>query len=165
MGSFQPDQFDLAILEVVQEDGALSHREIGERVNLSAASVHRRIRRLEDENFITSNVAVVDPAKVGRPIAIVVEVRVESEKLRLLDGTRRRFRDHPDVQQCYYVTGEADFVLVVNVASMDHYDALTRELFHGDPNVTRFRSLVVMNKVKVGLGTPVRPIGNEKSPA
>jgi len=95
----------------------------------------------------------------------VVEVRVESEKLRLLDGTRRRFRDHPDVQQCYYVTGEADFVLVVNVASMDHYDALTRELFHGDPNVTRFRSLVVMNKVKVGLGTPVRPIGNEKSPA
>lgn len=158
MRSFQPDEFDLAILEVLQENGAMPHREIGERVNLSAASVHRRIRRLEDEKFIIGNVAVVDPAMVGRPIAIVVEVHIESERLHLLDETRRRFRDHPDVQQCYYVTGEADFVLIVNVASMSHYDALTRELFLGNPNVKRFRSLIVMNKVKVGLGTPVRPL-------
>lgn len=158
MKSFQPDAFDLAILELVQEHGALAHREIGERVNLSAASVHRRIRRLEDENFIIGNVAVIDPAKVGRPITIVVEVHVESERLQLLDETRRRFRDHPDVQQCYYVTGEADFVLVVNVASMSHYDAVTRELFLDNSNVKRFRSLVVMNKVKVGLTTPVRPV-------
>lgn len=111
---------------------------------------------MEDEKVITANVAVVDPAKVGRPIAIVVEVHVESERPQVLDETRRRFRDNPEVQQCYYVAGEADFVLVVNVASMDHYDALTRELFLDNPNVKRFRSLVVMNKLKVSLATPVR---------
>lgn len=158
MSSYQPDPFDLAIVEILQQDNTTPHREIGERVNLSAASVHRRVRRLEAEGFIVANVAVVDPAKFGRPITIVVEVHVESERLQLLDETRRRFRDHPDVQQCYYVTGEADFVLILNVASMSHYDALTRELFLDDSNVKRFRTLVVMNRVKTGLTTSVRPL-------
>jgi Lrp/AsnC family leucine-responsive transcriptional regulator len=151
---YRPDAFDLAILDLLQADAALSHREIGERVNLSAAAVHRRVRRLEAEGVILGTVAIVDPACLGRPITIVAEVHVESERLDLLDEVKRRFRDCPDVQQCYYVTGEADFVLVLTVASMGHYDALARELFFADANVRRFRTLVVMDRVKARLATP-----------
>jgi DNA-binding Lrp family transcriptional regulator len=57
----------------------------------------------------------------------------------------------PEVQQCYYVTGEADFMLVVVVPTLQEYEALTQRLFFGDPNIRRFRSFVVMNRVKASL--------------
>lgn len=149
------DAFDRAILRILQQDNTTPQRLIGEQVNLSAAAVNRRIRRMQDEGVITGNAAILDPALVGRPITIVVEVNVESEQLDLLDATKQSFLADAEVQQCYYVTGDADFVLVVTVASMGDYEALTRRLFFGNRNVRRFRSLVVMDRIKAALAVPV----------
>lgn len=150
-GKIPLDPFDLAILEILQRNNMTPQRLIGEEVNLSPAAVHRRIRRMQDEGVIVGNYAVIDPAQVGLPFTIVVEVNVESERLDLLDAAKRSFAEDPEVQQCYYVTGDADFVLIVNVPSMAAYEALTRRLFFGNHNVKRFRTLVVMDRIKAGL--------------
>lgn len=149
------DSFDLAILAILQQDNTTPQRIIGERVNLSAAAVHRRIRRMTAERVIVGNAASLDPARVGLPITIVVEVHIESERLDLFDAARTIFSNAPEVQQCYYVTGDADFILVVVVASMAEYEALTRRLFFENHNVKRFRTLVVMDRIKVGLAVPL----------
>lgn len=149
------DDFDLRILDILQRDNATPQREIGEAVNLSAPAVQRRIKRLEESGVISANVAVVEPDRVGRPITIIVEISVESEQIDLLDATKATFAAAPEVQQCYYVTGEADFVLVVTVASMAEYEALTRRLFFADPNIKKFRTLVAMDRVKAGLTVPL----------
>ena len=74
------DSFDLAILEILQGDNTTPQRLIGERVNLSAAAVHRRIKRMEAEGVIVGNIASLDPTRVGRPITIIVEVGIENEQ-------------------------------------------------------------------------------------
>jgi DNA-binding Lrp family transcriptional regulator len=154
--AFPPlDRFDRAILAILQEDNTTPQRRIGERVNLSAAAVQRRIRRMEESGVIEANVARVDPAKLGRAIGLVVEVSIESERLDLLDAAKARFAAAPEVQQCYYVTGETDFVLIVTVADMTEYQALTRRLFFADGNVKSFRTHVVMDRVKTGGAIPV----------
>lgn len=149
------DGFDLRILEILQQDNKTSQREIGELVNLSAPAVQRRIKSMEAAGVISANVAVVDPASVGQAITIVVEVKVESERVDLLDATKKSFAAAPEVQQCYYVTGESDFILVVTVPTMGHYEALTRRIFFENSNIKRFRTLVVMDRVKVSLAVPV----------
>jgi len=149
------DAFDRAILAILQKDNATPQRAIGERVNLSAPAVQRRIKRMEETGVIRANVALVDPAKVGHPITIFVEVEVESERAELIDAAKRGFAQVSEVQQCYYVTGEADFILVVTVATMADYEALTRRLFFENNNVKRFRTFVAMDRVKVGLEVPV----------
>ncbi|MFL5163523.1 MAG: Lrp/AsnC ligand binding domain-containing protein, partial [Microvirga sp.] len=80
---------------------------------------------------------------------------VISETAELIDAAKREFTSVPEVQQCYYVTGEADFVLVVVVSTMTAYEALTRRLFFGNNNVKRFRTFVAMDRVKVGLAVPL----------
>src|SRR5581483_6924933 len=147
------DRFDLAILEIVQRDNTTPLRTIGEAVNLSAAAVQRRIKRMRENGIIIGNASVVDPAKVGRAITILVEV--ESERIDLIEGVRESLKAAPEVQQCYYVTGDSDFVVVVTVATMSEYEALTRRLFFTNHNVKRFRTLVVMDRVKVGLYVPL----------
>lgn len=149
------DEFDLKILDILQRNNAVPQREIGEAVNLSAPAVQRRIKRMEESGVIAANVAVVDPEKVGRPITIVIEVEVASEQIELLDAAKASFAAAPEVQQCYYVTGEADFVLIVTVASMAEYEALTRRLFFANPNIRRFRTLVAMDRIKTGMAVPL----------
>nr|WP_239468556.1 Lrp/AsnC family transcriptional regulator [Microvirga arvi] len=141
----------------LQRDNTTPQRVIGEAVNLSAPAVQRRIRRMEEAEVIQANVAMIDPAQVGQPITIFVEVEVEviSETAELIDAAKREFAAVPEVQQCYYVTGEADFVLVVVVPTMTAYETLTRRLFFGNNNVKRFRTFVSMDRVKVGLAVPL----------
>ena len=149
------DRFDLAILEVLQRDNHTPQRLIAEAVGLSAPAVQRRIRRMEESGAIAANVAVVDPAVVGRALTLFVEVEMESERAEMLETAKRAFAAASEVQQCYYVTGEADFVLVVTVASMAEYEALTKRLFFANNNVKRFRTFVAMDRVKVGLTVPL----------
>ncbi|TPM36378.1 Lrp/AsnC family transcriptional regulator [Mesorhizobium sp. B2-3-5] len=149
------DSFDLAILAILQRDNTTPQRLIGGAVNLSAPAVQRRIKRMEQTGVIASNVAVVDPAAVGQPITIFVEVELESERSELIDAAKRQFSAAAEVQQCYYVTGEADFILVITVADMGAYEALTRKLFFGGNNVRKFRTFVAMDRVKVGLTVPL----------
>ena len=145
------DPFDRKILTLLQRDNRMAQRDIAEAVNLSSSSVNRRIAAMEAAGIISANVAVVDPAKVGRPITIIVEITVESERLDLLDAVKRRFVECPQVQQVYYVTGDVDLVLVMNVADMAEYERLTRALFFAGGNVRRFRTLVAMERSKVSL--------------
>jgi DNA-binding Lrp family transcriptional regulator len=149
------DGFDRKILALLQQDSRTPQREISEAVHLSASAVNRRIAAMEGAGVISKNVALVDAAKVGKPITIIVEVMLENERLELLDAARRRFVACPAVQQVYYVTGEVDFVLIVNVADMAEYERLTRELFFAESNIKSFRTMVAMERSKVSLAVDV----------
>lgn len=144
------DAFDLAILRILQDDNTTPQRTIGEAVNLSAPSVQRRIRRMKAEGIIARNVAVVAPEAVGLPLTIFVQVELVSETPEDIDRMKRRFRDAPEVQQCFYVTGDADFMLVVIVESMAAYEDFTRRVFFQGGNVRKFRTYVSMDAVKSG---------------
>ena len=149
------DNFDLLILEILQRNNMTPQRTIAEAVNLSPAAVQRRIKRMEEEGVIHANIAVIDPERVGRPLTLVVGVTVESEQVQLIDAAKKAFLAAKEVQQCYYVTGDADFILIVTVETMEEYEILTRRLFFDNPNVKRFQTFVTMDRVKVGLTVPI----------
>jgi DNA-binding Lrp family transcriptional regulator len=144
------DPADARILRLLQKDNTKPHREIADKIGLSVAAVARRIQRLREEKVISADVSIVDQDRVGRPLTLIVEVTIENERLDLLDKMRKRFAECPQVQQCYYVTGEIDFVLILNVRDMDEYTSLTRELFFDGGNVKNFRTFVSMDRIKAG---------------
>ena len=148
------DVFDRALLEAVQRDATTSQLALGEQVNLSSAAVNRRLKRLGSEGVIQRTVAQLNPASLGYTLTVITEVEVESERLDLLDKMKRTFMDCPQVQQCYYVAGECDFVLIMLVRSMEQYTKLTRSLFFESNNVKRFKTLVSMSNVKNGIAVP-----------
>lgn len=149
------DSYDLKLLQLLQQDCRISQAELGERVNLSAAAVNRRIKRMVDEGVIERFAAQIQPDALGHPLTIVVQVYVESERIDLHDAMRETFRKCPNVQQCYYVAGECEFVLIMSVRDMEQYTELTRELFFENNNVKRFKTMVSMDRIKAGLYVPV----------
>lgn len=149
------DSFDRAILALLQQDNTLPQRQIAEAVHLSTPAVQRRIRRLQDSGVIAANVAVIDAAKIGRPLTIIVEVRVVSEQREKVAPFRRRVQDDPAVQQCYAITGDADFLLILTAASMEEYEAISERLFGNDDNIERYRTAVALSTLKRGLDVPL----------
>src|SRR5262245_33444493 len=112
------DDFDLAILDEVQSNNLLPARELAERVNLSESAVLRRLRRLREEGIITADVSLVSPAAIGAPLAVHVLVTLEREGAAALDAFAQKMRKRSEVRQAWYVTGEADFLLHLQVADM-----------------------------------------------
>lgn len=149
------DHYDRALIAAIQEDARVSQSALGERANLSTAAVNRRLKALAADGVIAGYHAQIDPGALGYGLSIVVEVKVESERVDLLDELRHSFVACPQVQQCYYVAGDCDFVLIVLVRDMAQYVALTRRLFFGNPNIKRFKTLVAMDRVKTGMRVPV----------
>jgi len=149
------DRFDLAILERYQRDTQLPARAIGDAVGLSAAAVQRRLKRLREEGVIERECAVLAPRALGMGVTCIVAVDLDREGNADLERFRRDMARRIEVQQCYYVTGHADFVLIVLAPDMATYDAFTREALMADANVRSFTTQVVLERVKVGLDVPV----------
>jgi DNA-binding Lrp family transcriptional regulator len=148
------DDLDRRLLAAVQADARLSQSALGARVGLSPAAVNRRLRRLTVDGFITRTTAVLAPESLGYPLTVIAQVEVESEQAEALDQVQEAFVACPQVQQCYNVTGDCDFVLVFLVRDMHQYLELTRQLFYADANVKRFKTLVVLDRTKVTLDVP-----------
>ncbi|MEE4453188.1 Lrp/AsnC family transcriptional regulator [Novosphingobium resinovorum] len=150
------DDFDRAILRILQRDARTPQRTIGEAVNLSAAAVQRRIAAMEQAGVIAGNVALVDPAALGLTVTAVVEVFLRDERTASIDRAKALFRETAEVQQCYYTTGGTSFVLVIVTGDMRSYEELTRRLFSDHEWVASFRTLVALDRVKSGMEVVVR---------
>ena len=150
------DALDRKLLTELQQNSRLTNDRLAERVGLSPSAVQRRVRRLEDAGTIERWIAVVDPAKVGRSALFVVGIEVERERAELVQKLREWIRIEPAVQQAYYVTGSADYVLLVSASDIAAFDSLMSEMMAANPNIRRFTTNVVMNTVKRGLLVPVQ---------
>ena len=145
------DLADRTLLALLQTDGRTALDRMADATGLSAATVQRRVKRLREAGVIERETAVLDPAALGWAMTFLVLVEMERERIDVLDAFRRRMRSEPQVQQCYYITGDADFALICLARDMADYEQLTRRLFFDDMNVRRFRTSVVMERTKVGL--------------
>jgi DNA-binding Lrp family transcriptional regulator len=145
------DDTDRKILRLVQRDTRLTAEAIGQDVGLSPAAPQKRLQRMRASALIAGEIAVLDPEKLGRSLTIITHVTLERETRAHLDAFKRQMRSAPCVQQCYYATGEADFILILIVQDMTEYEAFTQQHFFEDTNVSRFTTSVVMDRVKVSL--------------
>ncbi|WP_354440358.1 Lrp/AsnC family transcriptional regulator [Ottowia thiooxydans] len=145
---FVLDRYDRAILDIIQRDNKTPQRVIAESVSLSTAAVQRRIAAMEKSGVIAANVAVVNPDAVSATITAIVEVQLRDERASTSDLARELFRNTPEVQQCFYVTGGMSFILIIIAPNMPTYEGLTRRLFAENELVVYFRTLVALDRVK-----------------
>ena len=149
------DRYDRQLLNLVQDDAGLTAEQMAEQVPLSPSAIQRRLRRLREEGVIARTVAVVDPKRVGRMTSFIVSLQIERERPELMAQLRQWLADQAHIQQVFYVTGEADFILVVTAPDTETYDLLMSRMISENPNVKRFTTNVALSVVKRGLVVPV----------
>ncbi len=149
------DAIDRKILTLLQEDNQITNQDLASKVGISPPPCHRRVRRLREEGFIQRDVSLVDPAKVGRSMIVFASITLERQREDLLENFERKMARCPEVMQCYFVSGDADYLVVVSVADMDHYNEFARRIFANEPNIRMFRSSFCLSRVKYDTKIPV----------
>lgn len=149
------DALDRKILRRYQHDTRLAAETIASEIGLSTAAVQRRLRRLRDRGVIEAEVARLDPGALGLPVTCIVGVELVRETANGLQRFSKKIARYEEVQQCYYVTGRMDFMLVVLARDMQSYDVFARKALLDDPNVRSYETHVVLERAKTGASVPV----------
>ncbi len=149
------DDLDRKILALYQDDTRVPAQSIGEAVGLSAAAVQRRLKRMRETGVIEAEVARLSPRAFGYGVTCIVTVELERDGGADLARMKKRLMKSDYVQQCYFVTGEMDFVLIVLARDMEDYEVFTRDHLRDDPNIRSFTTYITLERLKVGMRTPV----------
>ncbi len=149
------DSFDRKILTHIQRNARLTAADLSQLVGLSPSACHRRLSILREAGVIQAEIAVIDPKAVGSRITMIVTVTLEREHSDVITEFKRACRENVEITQCYYVTGQSDFVMVLTSRSMDAYDAFVERFLFSNRNVRRFETMVVMDRVKLGFDLPI----------
>jgi DNA-binding Lrp family transcriptional regulator len=142
------DTLDRQILALYQRDTRVPSEQIGAQVGLSAAAVQRRLKRLRESGVITAETASLDCRQLGLGVTAIVHVDLVDESARASRAFRDKANARGEVQQCYGVTGEVDYVLVVIVADLAAYEAFCDACLLHDANVRSFTTQIVLDAAK-----------------
>ena len=141
------DAIDRKILAVLQAEGRLTLTELAQRVALSVAPCHRRLRELERTGTIRGYRAVIDPEAIGLGFEVLVQVTMDREDASTITEFERALAGIAEVRHAERLFGDPDYLIRVATASLAAYQALRDEKLAALPGVQRLTSTIVMKRV------------------
>jgi DNA-binding Lrp family transcriptional regulator len=154
------DAIGRKIIALLEADGRLTVTELAQRIGLSAAPCHRRLRELERTSAIKGYRAVVDPASLGLGFEVLLSVTMDREDASTIDEFERSLAGVAEVRHAERLFGDPDYIVRVATADIAAYQRLRDEKLATLPGVRRLTSTIVMKSV-----VNERPYPEPASPA
>ncbi|AHF88050.1 AsnC family transcriptional regulator (plasmid) [Rhizobium leguminosarum bv. trifolii WSM1689] len=148
------DGIDVKILRALQSEGRLSNADLAERVNVSAATCHRRTQRLFEEGYITGVRAEVAPSAVGLGAMVMVGVVLDRSTPESFGAFEGAVMELKEVLDCSLVAGDFDYLLKIRVRDMADFNKLHGQKLIALPGVRQTRTFFVMKEVKENARLP-----------
>ena len=148
-------RIDLNILRVLQKDGRISYTDLAKQVGLSVTPCIERVKRLERENYILNYGARVSAQKLNQSLVVFVQIRLNHTSQKNFEEFRRSVMDLENVQSCFLVSGNYDYLLKARVADMASYRELLGHRILKLPAVQESTSYVVMEELKDTMDLPI----------
>jgi DNA-binding Lrp family transcriptional regulator len=143
------DKFDINILVALQKDGRLSNRDLADKIGLSTAPCWRRLKRLEDEGFITCYKAELNAKKVNLNVVAFAQVSMDNHHPETLDPFLALVKQNPEIQECHSVSGDCDYLLKIITRDLDSYDELLSQKLLQAKGVRSVNTMFSMRQPKI----------------
>lgn len=145
------DRIDRQILMELQRNGRMSNQDLADKVALSPSPCLRRVRRLEEEGFISNYVALINADKVGLGLLAFVSVRLNKTARAShapMSDFARDVQAWPEVVACYAMTGDMDYLLRVQVEDLKKFSKFAMDKLMQHPAVVDMRSSFTLQRIK-----------------
>lgn len=146
--SAELDDTDKAILTELQADSSISNVELARRISLSPPAVHARIKSLEERGYVLQYAAILDREKVGYDMLCLVNVTLQMHNMENINHFRDAINQMPEVLECYFITGEFDYLLKVAVRSRKELERFLMEKLTPIPGIARIATSIVLTEIK-----------------
>ena len=142
------DKVDRKILNLLQKNNQVSTRILADKIHISQPTCLRRIRDLRQAGVISADVAIVDTFALGYGMLAFLEISLINQSEECMSSFEQDMAKESQVTQCYFVSGEYDYFVVVHVIDMDAYYQFVRKVISGSGNVKHFHSRFPMKCAK-----------------
>jgi DNA-binding Lrp family transcriptional regulator len=149
------DRVDRRILDTLQGDARISNQELAKKIGLSPAPCWRRLRRLEEEGFISGYATVLNGSAIGLPILAYALVTLENHHPETVRQFDRLIQDRPEVLECHSMSGANDYLLRIVAASMEAYEHFLSTQLLQSPAVRSVNTSFVLRTKKSTTRLPV----------
>ncbi len=149
------DALDRRILAELQDNARISNADLARAVGLSPSPCLRRVRELENDGVVRRYVALLEPAAVGLPVSIFVQVTLERQIEGALERFEQAIQARPEVMECYLMTGDADYLLRVVVPDLPAYERFLMDHLTRVPGVASIKSSVSLKQIKYRTALPL----------
>lgn len=152
----QIDEIDKAILNALQRDGQTTISELGKLVDLSSSGIQKRLKKLEDQNFIDSYTAILNRKRLNLTLLCFIEVSLRTHSRTDVADFDRVIHDLPEVLECHRLTGGADYLLKVVAYDRESLDNFLMDTLMPIPAIDKVKTSIVLKEIKE---TTVVPVG------
>ena len=149
------DAIDRTILRLLQANSSLSTPQLAEQVALSVTPCWRRLKRLEEQGFITGYQAQLNRRKLGLDILAFVQLTFGVVTDKSIQRFEETILQRPEVLSCHKVTGQADYLLQVVAPSLDAYSDFVETVLRGTPGISLIHSSLALREIKASSQLPV----------
>ena len=153
--SIKLDQQDIAILKLLQADASLSSAAIAERLNMSQSPCWRRINRLQQEGLIRQQVALLNRRGLGMDVVVFATINLTSTGRQNLLAFEQDIVQHPEVMECYTMTGIWDYLLKIVTRDIRHYEEFVRNTLTASPAIRELHSHMAVTEIKNSTELPL----------
>jgi len=152
------DSTDFRILAYLQRAGRCSNVDLADSVGLSPSPCLARVKRLEDNGFITGYGAHLELAKLGEVLIVFTEVTLSEHRRDDLRRFEEQVWECPEVMECYNLSGGFDYLLKLVVRSAHHYQETMEALLAADVGIVRFSSYIVLREPFIKRAYPLETL-------
>lgn len=146
---------DIEILKMLQRDATVSTAAIAERINLSQSPCWRRINRLEEAGLIQRRVALLDRTRLGMEVVVFATINLTSTGRQNLMSFEQEIVRHPEVMECYTMTGIWDYMLKIVTRDIRHYEDFVRNTLTASPAIRELHSHMAVTEIKNSTELPL----------
>ncbi|MCA0362715.1 MAG: Lrp/AsnC family transcriptional regulator [Spirosomataceae bacterium] len=142
------DEIDKKILRVLQKDAKVTAKELASSLNLTVSPVYERIRRLESLGFIKKYVAILDKNLLNKSVTSICQVSMRYHNEAFIENFEQEIQKLHEVQECYHLAGQVDFVLKIHVNSLEEYHDFVKYKLSKIENIGVLNSTFVLKEIK-----------------
>ena len=149
------DDIDKKILQMLQNDANYTNKEIAAELGLTITPVYERIKRLKRSGIIKKTVVIVDPKKAGKNILAFCNVSLKEHTKDYILQFQDKITLLEEVQSCYHIAGQYDYLLTVYANDMDEYQNFITTKLAAIENIAHVQSSFVMKEIKKEYGIKI----------
>jgi Lrp/AsnC family transcriptional regulator, leucine-responsive regulatory protein len=152
------DATDIRILDELQGNARLTNVELASRVHLSPSPCLSRVREMENAGLINRYVTLLDATMLGLGVSVFIQVRLERQTERSLETFEAAMQQHPEVMECYLMSGDSDYMIRVVVGDVSALSRFIVQHLSKIPGVANIRSSFALQQIKYKTALPLPSI-------
>jgi Lrp/AsnC family transcriptional regulator for asnA, asnC and gidA len=138
------DLLDRKILTILMKDAVVPYTEIAKQLEVSAGTIHVRMKKLMDLGIVTGSQLIINPNVIGYDICAFIGIFLD--KGSVYTEVREKMKRIPEVVELHYTTGAYSIFAKILCRDTNHLREVLNEKIQSIAGIQRTETFITLEQ-------------------